>query len=313
MIKCIDKRWRNFISLIILLAVHIQFANAYGQNINVNKGKIDGRTYSWLVMESQQEKIKGILILMPGWGESIRSIFKKTTLPRLLAEKGYITIVPELRQTLFADDYTITQLNQIIKVASSKYNLNDPHIFLGGLSAGGSVAIVFAEHLVASDSTIKIRGVFAIDPPLDLERMYASAENKIKYKCGGLIQKEGFFIKSYLEKTLGGTPESKPEQYLKFSAHLESAKENTNAKWLKDIPIRLYTEPDLEFVRKKYCTELQPQDINAYDLERLNTFLSQSGNNKSQYITTEGKGFHSWNILDASECAEWIMKLGGSN
>src|SRR5687768_12169714 len=99
MVKGIDNKWRNFISLVILLTVQTIFANSYAQEIDKNKDKVKGRTYSWLVMESQKE-IKGILILMPGWGESIQSIFKKTTLPRLLAEKGYITIVPELSQTL---------------------------------------------------------------------------------------------------------------------------------------------------------------------------------------------------------------------
>lgn len=286
----------------------IQSCFSYGQEISKIKGIVNGNAFSYYVMKPEQQ-IKGVLLLLPGWGENLKTIFKKTTLPRLLTEKGYLTIVPELRQTLFADDYTLAELNELLKSASDNFHLTNPDLILGGLSAGGSIAIGYAEHLLATSSTTRLKGVFAIDPPLDLERMYVSAENKIKYSCGGLIRKEGYFIKSYLENILGGSPQSKPEQYAKFSPYSASAREATNAKWLKSIPVRLYSEPDLAFVRKTYCQELQLQDINAFDLEKLDKFLLQIGNDRSQYITTQGKGFHSWNIVDAAACVDWIVGL----
>jgi pimeloyl-ACP methyl ester carboxylesterase len=308
MLKEINNIWLESLTIAFLLAIQSCFSFSYGQDISKNKGKVNGQTFSYYAMKPLKET-KGILILLPGWGESLPSIFKKTSLPHLLAEKGYLTVVPELRQTLFADGYTVAELNELIKLESNKYNLTEPNLILGGLSAGGAIAIGYAEYLLATDTMTKLMGIFAIDPPLDLERMYASAENKIKYSCGGLIRKEGYFIKSYLENTLGGTPQSKPEQYAKFSPYSASAKESTNAKWLKNTPVRLYAEPDLEFVRKMYCGELQFEDINAFDLERLNMFLLQSGNNKCQYITTQGKGFHSWNIVDPGDCMDWILTL----
>lgn len=307
--KDINKTWLKFLQISFLLAIQTVFINSYGQDIYKNKGKVNGQTFSYYVMKSKHE-LKGIVILLPGWGESLSSIFKKTSLPRLLADAGFLTIVPELRQTLFADNYTIAELNYITLAESNKYNLTQPNVFVGGLSAGGAIAIGYAEHLMASDSNTKLKGIFAIDPPLDLERMYASAENKINYHCGGLIRKEGYFIKSYLESVLGGSPKSKPEQYRKYSSYSGKANDSTNAKWLKNIPLRLYAEPDLEFVRKTYCEQLQFEDINAFDLERLNKFLRQAGNDKCQYITTQGKGFHSWNIVDAADCSSWIAALG---
>jgi hypothetical protein len=307
--KGINNTLPKYLNIIFLLLLQAGLNISYGQDIDKRKDKVNGRTFTYYVMKPQQE-VKGMLILLPGWGESIPSIFKKTSLPKLLADKGYLTIVPGLSQTLFADDHTIAELNYLIKVESSNNNLSEPKLILGGLSAGGAIAIGFAEHLLSADSTIRLVGVFAIDPPLDLERMYVSAENKIKYSCGGLVRKEGYFIKSYLENTLGGSPQTKPEQYKRFSSYSAKAKENTNAKWLKGIPIRLYAEPDLEFVRKTYCNDLQFEDINAFDLEGLSKYLLQVGNNHCQYITTQGKGFHSWNIVDAADCVDWIIRLG---
>ena len=311
MLRNIENIWLKYLLIVFLLAIQTGFADSYAQETNKSKGKINGQTYSYCMMKPQHE-IKGILILLPGWGENLSGIFKKTSLPHLLAGKGYLTIIPELRKILFADDQTIAELKQLIKLVAENYNLIKPDLILGGLSAGGAIAIGFAEHLLATDSLTTLKGVFAVDPPLDLERMYASAESKIQYKCGGLVRKEGYFIKSYLENALGGPPESKPEQYKKFSCHSAASMENTNAKWLKKIPIRLYTEPDLDFVRRKYCEQLQFEDINAFDLQKLHQFLVQAGNDKCQYITTQGKGFHSWNIVDAEDCTNWIITLTGN-
>lgn len=296
------------VAVVLLLIIQGSFGNTYGQEILKNKAKIDGATISYYVMQPQQQ-VKGILILLPGWGESLSSIFKKTSLPQRLADNGYLTIVPELHQTLFADDFTIAELNWFFKTQSVKYNLIEPDLILGGLSAGGAIAIGYAEYLLASDTMPKPKGVFAIDPPLDLERMYASAERKIKYDCGGLIRKEGYFIKGYLENALSGSPQSKPDQYIRHASYSARSSDGANAKWLKDIPIRLYTEPDLAFVRKTYCEELQFEDINAFDLEKLHAFLLQLGNKRCEYITTLNKGFHSWNIVDAADCVNWILGL----
>ncbi len=106
-----------------------------------------------------------------------------------------------------------------------------------------------------------------------------------------------------------GSPQESPDNYLKYSAYSAGRPDGGNARFLKDIPVRLYSEPDLEFVRKTYCEELQYEDINAFDLEKLNKFLNSIGNNKAEYITTKGKGFHSWNILDPIDCTEWILKI----
>ncbi len=278
----------------------------FGQSIDKHKIKVNDESFTYYVMQPKLE-VSGILILLKGYGEKPKSIFDKTSLPHLLAEKGFLTIVPELNNSLFADQITINELNKIYKIISQKYDVSN--LVIGGFSSGGAIGIGYAEYLLSNDTSTKLKGVFAIDPPLDLIRLYASSENKINYECQGLIKKEGYSIKQELENSLGGSPETKPDQYLLHSSYSENDSNGGNAKYLKNIPIRLYTEPDLEFVRKTYCTELQFEDINAIDLQRLHKYLLEIGNKNAEYITTKGKGFHSWNILDASDCAEWINRI----
>ncbi|MBV4357594.1 alpha/beta fold hydrolase [Pinibacter aurantiacus] len=293
---------------IVFLNLLIGTASLCAQTIKTGNGKVNNENFSYSYIEPAQD-IKGILILLPGWGESTKSIFEKTKLPSLLLEKGFVTIVPQLHQTLFADDFTIAELNEITRIQSERYHSDHLHLIVGGLSAGGAIAIGYAEHVLSLDTAHHLKAVFAIDPPLDLTRMYRSAENKINYDCKNkLIKKEGDFIKKYLLGALKGTPEDNPENYAKHSAFLATAADGGNAKFLKNIPVRLYSEPDIDFVRNKYCDKLQFDDINAFDLEKLNTFLS--GINKgAEYITTKGKGFHTWNILEPNDCADWILRV----
>jgi hypothetical protein len=298
----------QFKKVLISLISMVTFIHVKAQEITRNQIKIEKEKFSYYVMTPKQQVI-GVVILLPGWGEKPRGIFNKTRLPLVLAEKGFMTIVPELPQTLFIDDVTISELNEIYKSLIKEYRLNNPSLIVGGLSAGGSLAIGYAEHVLSSDTSSHLKAVFAIDPPLDLMRMYASADRKIQYSCGGLIRKEGYFIKSYLERSLDGSPEKSPEKYRAFSAYSAEATDGGNARSLKNIPIRLYTEPDLEFVRRTYCPELQLSDINAFDLEKLIAVLSNAGNKRAEYITTENKGFHSWNIVDAERCAEWVVNV----
>lgn len=297
---------------IIFFLSLVAFSNAtFGQIIKSGNGKVNDETFSYSYIEPKQE-IKGILILLPGWGESTESIYEKTKLPYLLLEKGFVTIVPQLHQTLFADAYAISELNAVINIQAERYKSNHLNLIIGGLSAGGAIAIDYAEYILSlsTDTIQSLKGVFAIDPPLDLFRMYRSSENKINYNCKStLIKKEGSFIKKHLIKSLNGTPQESRDKYFKYSGYLADMPDGGNAKFLKNIPVRLYSEPDLDFVRKTYCDELQYEDINATDLEKLNKFLQSIDNSRAEYITTKGKGFHSWNILDPVNCADWILKI----
>jgi hypothetical protein len=277
-----------------------------GQHIKKYKYKAEGKTFAYYVMQPQT-KVNGMLILLPASGEKPHSVFNKTNLPQLLAQNGYLTIIPVIHNTLFADQQTITQLNQIFIDQSQKYVISN--FIIGGLSSGGAIAVGYAEWLLAKDTQTILKGVFSIDAPLDLSRIYSSAERKIKYSCQGLIMKEGYSIKNTLDKTLGGSPESNPDQYLKYSSYSANDEDGGSAKFLKNIPIRLYSEPDLDYVRNTYCPDLAFNDINAFDLESLNKFLLRIGNKNSQYIATKGKGFHSWNIVDAVECKDWILRI----
>jgi hypothetical protein len=229
-------------------------------------------------------------------------------MPKLLAAQGYVTIIPEIPVQMFADKESIAELDELLKQKISQYKLSYQDIIIGGLSNGGAVALGYTAYLNSQKKPVKLKATFAIDPPADLSRVYSSAENMSKYNCT-LIAAEGKRNKAYLDKTLGGSPDSNPEAYYILSSFSIRQPDGGNAKYLKDVELRLYSEPDLNFVRRTYCPELVSFDLNAYDLEKLIAFLKTSGNHHAAYITTTGKGFHSWKIIDATDCSKWILDL----
>ena len=303
-----EKMLSRLYHFICFLLIHGIAMNSFSQGLVEVKAKLNGQAFSYFVMDPGNN-VKGILLLFPGKGESAESVFNKTPLPYELSREGFMTIVPGLPYSLIADEFTRKAINQILISQISKHKNVKPNLVLGGFSAGGTLAISLAEYYFKTDSNSTVRGVFAIDPPLDFTRLYASAENKVRYNCQSLVRKEGKMMIEYFNETVGGPPNSKSEEYLKLSPFSANDPDGGNAKYLENIPVRLYAEPDLDFVKKFYCKELQFSDLNAFDLEKLNKILFVNGNSTCEYITTRGKGYHSWNILDTGDAVEWIKRI----
>lgn len=289
----------SFCLLLIIVKSH-------GQRIDRESYKVVGEKHFYYVMRPEGS-IKGILLLFPGRGENPKKIFSHTQLPSVLKSKGYLTIIPELPYSLFADETVRKQVDQIISRYFDDTKKSIPDLSVGGFSAGGSVALSYAEYRLSLNSSTHLQNVFVIDSPIDLTRLYASSERLIKYNCRDLIYKDGIRTVSYLNQALGGSPNDFPESYSTLSPFSANQANGGNAVWLKTIPLRLYTEPDIGFVKKEYCQELSLEDLNVLDLERLNQFLTKSGNKRVELIITKGRGYHTWNIIDPLELANWII------
>ena len=301
----------NVLRLITFFCCFVFESTLFGQNSVRLSYSLQGKTYAYYVMQPV-DSIKGILILFPGKGENPKNIFKKTRIPEVLKGKGYLTIVPELHYSLFVDGLIKKQLKEILRIEtanpSRRFGTRSLNLTLGGYSAGGTIAVSFAEYLLSFDSAFFLKSVFVIDPPLDLERFYNTAQKFRQYNCGNLIYSDGTETLNFLENSLG-SPTTSFKNYFLHSPFLASEPDGGNARLLKSIPIRLYVEPDIEFVQEKFCKDLKLEDLNVTDLEKLNQVLLNLGNKNAEYIVTRGRGYHSWNIVDPGELAEWILKF----
>jgi len=116
-----------------------------------------------------------------------------------------------------------------------------------------------------------------------------------------------------LHNILGGAPDEVPETYARVSPVTAFAKQGGNLKYLREIPIRMYTEPDVLFWLE-HVTHLY--SLNSLDVIYAINELKAMGNQQAELIVTSGNGYrpdlggirmpHAWSIVDEPDLANWI-------
>jgi hypothetical protein len=64
----------NHLKIILFVSFLFFFNITFGQIIKNGSGKVNNETFLYSYIEPAQN-IKGVLILLPGWGESIQSVY----------------------------------------------------------------------------------------------------------------------------------------------------------------------------------------------------------------------------------------------
>lgn len=256
---------------------------------------------------------KGYVFLISGFGETAENVLQQTNLPNKLAQNGFLTVIPTFQDGVLSfgvDNLSQEGFNEILKDVTSKHKLIDYKFYVGGFSIGGSAAIKYAEN-----PTIKPNAVFAIDPPLDFERFYNSAKRDIRLSKNGDANQENIYMIERLEKETGGNPTKNLPEYYNLSPYSFSDTSQTAIKKLLDMPIRIYTEPDVNWWLKERGADFT--SMNATECSAMINELNKLGNQNATLITTQNKGFrkpenkrhpHSWSIVDNDELIKWLLK-----
>ena len=255
----------------------------------------------------------GYIFLMAGFGETAEAVLEQTDLPKQLALNGILTIIPTFQDGVLSfgvDSLSQRSFNRILKDVTSKHQLKDKKFYVGGFSIGGSCAIKYAEN-----AAFKPAAVFAIDSPLDFERFYNSAKRDIRLSKDGEANPENIYIIGRLEKEIGGNPTTHLAEYYKISAYSFSDTTQTEIKKLYNIPLRIYTEPDINWWLQERQADFM--SMNAAESSAMINELKRLGNTKAELIITQNKGYrkpdnrrhpHSWSIVDNDELIQWLLK-----
>ena len=197
----------------------------------------------------------------------------------------------------------------------SEHGLDEAPLFLAGMSLEGTRALRVAIHLARNPETYGVSpaAVAVVDAPIDMVRFWES-ETRVKREAfHPAAADEGEWVTYLLEKNLGGTPADTLESYVGYSPYTHVAPDGGNAVWLKDVAVRAYHEPDvnwwIENRRKSY------HDMNSIDLAGLVNRLRLLGNQRAELVTThqrrdgfeEGVTPHTWTIVDDPELLRWFL------
>lgn len=256
---------------------------------------------------------KGLVVLLPYYGSDANE-FATASLPGLLAKQNIATMV--VSAAGYIGDEELDTLKALIGEVVRDQHIPPGRLVIGGISAGGTGAVRYVE-LCASghcDAALTPKAVFSVDAPLDFEHWWNANELNLKRADPKSFPDESTAILDALRAVLGGSPSEARPVYLARSPFLASEKDGANARLLRSVPVRLYTEPDIVWIvdnwRHDYYT------LNAMDQAALVLILKELGNPQAELITTTGKGFrppgtrnpHSWTIVNEEDLANWIVK-----
>ncbi len=255
---------------------------------------------------------KAVLVLFPGYLETRDNIKieAKKIVDHALGNKVAVLLM-SFNQHLFLTQTEKQDLSDWINEALG--GIDDVPFSLGGFSSGGNVALLIANHMLTTTESKQPSGVFLVDSPVDLERLYLAAQNDIKRNVNAGVVSEGRMLLSTMNKALG-TPSDSLKNYEAVSPYLFSKHNTNNVAALKNIKVRLYTEPALDWQQAN--RQRTYEDLNAFMLENLYLDLKNLGFEHIEFITTENKGYrvnggrhpHSWSIVDGKGLVKWMLE-----
>lgn len=265
---------------------------------------------------------RAALVLMPGYGgdfdhfsDAGNSGPHRSVLADSLDARGIVLVlVAPPAGTLFGDHAHMQQLEDTIRETLGMVTSAALPVAVGGFSAGGTDAILFAERCAEGRCAMphKVRAVFAVDAPLDFHRVWDNATMVLANQPPGANLEEARLVQAALKKRLGSRPSLSSPRYVSASPLAAKERDGGNVRKLTDLAVRAYTEPDVQWWMEN--RSLDYYGMNAVDAASLIRHLNLLGNAKAELIVTSGRGYrangmrhpHSWSIVDQSELAQWL-------
>lgn len=320
MIKTFLTLLLSFLSIITCLGQEFEkvvISDQDTSNLYINDNDSTELYYLKLVPKS---KPIGTVVIFPSGGETIPDLLKQIEIPHLAYNNNMLTLIPSINWGTETRLFEIEILNEIFKEIVEKYKVPKENFVLGGLSNGGMIALTYAEiSKKEKDSTFLVpKGVFGLDVPLDKAHLYEYCIREINRDFSEVGVNEARWIMNNYNQTYGGSPEEFPERYIEASIYSNGAENGGNARYLIDIPIRMYTDLDVEWLINQRRRDLY--DWNGTDIVAMVNDLKLMGNQDANVIISMGKGVrldgrrhpHSWSILDNQDLINWIINLFGN-
>ena len=307
-------RYFIFLTMLVFLLISCNTQNPSDLKIEkVYLDKTDTTKNCYTLLYPPNLPWKGFIFLIPGFGETPERVFQQTDLAQKLASNGILTVIPTFDDGVLSfgvDSVSQQSFERILQDVMAKHKLNSLRFYVGGYSIGGSCSLKYAEN-----GKIKPTAIFAIDSPLDFERVYNSAKRDIRLAKDSAPNEENIYIIERLEKEIGGSPENYLSEYYKFSPYSFSDTTQSAIKKLTKTPIRIYTEPDINWWMKERNADYT--SMNSTESSALINELNRHGNTHAALIITQNKGYrkpdntrhpHSWSIVDNDELIQWLLQ-----
>ncbi|MGK0385695.1 MAG: hypothetical protein ACI849_000298 [Patiriisocius sp.] len=284
------------------------------EELYLNDG--DATTLHYLKI-TPPDQIKGVLVLIPAGYETTEEVLQQVSIHTEAVQEGLLVIVPSINWGTEDRKAEIEVLDYIFKQLVQQYQISKDRFILGGLSNGGMIALTYAEQAVqnTANTYLKPAGVFGLDTPLDKAHFYEYCEREIQRNFSKAGMDEARWIMNKYNEIYGGSPVQFPKKYIAASIYSNGEEYGGNAIYLKDMPIRMYSDLDLDFLINQRRRDLY--DWNGTDIVAMINDLKLMGNQNANVIISRDKGVrldgtkhpHAWSIMETSDCLDWMLKV----
>lgn len=314
---------KNTILLILFLTIlvcqaqpheRISISKTDPSELYVNDGDATELFYYQFVPKTN---IKGVVVILPSGGEVVENTLKQITLHKIAVEKGIVVIVPSINWGTDNREAEFIVLNKLFREVVETFKIPKDKFIIGGLSSGAMLSLTYAEQAVKNPEKFFLipKGVFALDAPLDQARFYKYCEREIEKNSFKPAVDEAKWMKNNWDSIYGGSPDEFPEKYIENSIYSFGAKDGGNAKYLKKMPLLMFTDLDTDWLINERQRDLY--DWNGIDIISMINQLKIMGNEKAKVIVSQGNGVkldgtknpHAWSIMDSEVCLKWILEL----
>jgi hypothetical protein len=281
---------------------------------------IDGVGKGYYLAIVPKGEIQGTIVLLGGYGEAPENVLRETKIHTLASENNFLTVVLSVGARMYADEKTVAAINSYLADTIHRYKVNKESFVFGGMSAGGTLALRYAElcHETPLAYPVVPKAVFAVDSPVDLSDLWAYFDREITRNFSDVGMNEARFIQGELKRELGGSPQDARPNFVKNSPFDIASKQPGNEKFLKNIPVRSYHDPDLVWYLQNRRRGVL--DTNVACASELIARLMLMGNDKAELMISHGTGYrangarhpHSWSIVNETELITWVKAAIGS-
>ena len=306
---------KNFIALSVLLSLALTAAQAQTiKKIIVNER--DSISGYYLAVEPASHRIASVLILLPGFADRAEAVFPETGLDDAAYRQDILVVAVSGSSKLYVDADLLPKLNLVFQDVVKRYRVEPEQFVLGGFSAGGTIALRYAELCKESpaDYPINPKGVFTIDSPVDLFELWAYFDREIAKNFSEVGVAEARFVQQLMTQE-HGIPTKNRNKYQQLTPFYRDLTEPGNERHLRNTAVRMYHEVNINWYLHERRRSAFDGNFSASS-EMINRLLLL-GNQKAEFVQSDRKGIrsngtrhpHSWSIVNEAECIQWIKGL----
>lgn len=303
--------------LIFLFVVFLGHKEIHAQSIErISLNESDFYSGHYLAVAPPGDSISGVLVLLAGFGQVPENTPPETKLQNVAYANNILTIFAAAGNKLYADSTAQANLTAIITDVITRYKVKSNSFVLGGFSAGGMIALRYAElcNEFPDKFPIQPKGVFTVDSPVDIFTIWDQLEKSAKDNYSELAVEEAERAMKHIRED-HGVPRENIAVYSKLTAFSMDKSYGENECYLKDTPIRTYHDVDIAWriVNRNQTVHFSNYEVTAELINRLNLM----GNMRAEFMQSFQTGYrsngqrhpHSWSIVNEVEFIQWMKEL----